>query len=113
MNEKLVDFQEKIVVGQDENSTLPESLLEWLIYPNQWVMERDSMQMQNDLLQAERDELLDYVLNLKKLAIYLYGCSNMASEHLSKIDFSEVEKKLPGYLRKEIEIDISALIAGN
>lgn len=113
MSDQLVDFEETLEIGIEGEARLPEKLLEWLLYPDEWVMEREAMQMQNDLLQAERDELVEYVRNLKKLALYLVDNSNQVTRKLSPLDFSEVEKKLPGYLRKEIEVGIHVLNSAN
>jgi hypothetical protein len=110
MSEIVVGTDEEIYLsGLDEKPGLPEALRKWLAYPDEWVMERDAIQMQNDLLQAERDELVQYVKNLKKLAIYLIGNTENGENNLSNINFEKVEKYIPGYLRKEIEVDIYAL----
>ncbi len=101
--------KEIYVSGLDDKQGLPDALRKLLVYPDEWVMERDGLQMQNDLFQAERDELMQYVKNLKRLAIYLIGKTELGENNLSNINFEKAEKYLPGYLRKEIEIDIYAL----
>jgi hypothetical protein len=93
------------ISGLDEKQNLPKSLQEWLVLPDEWVMELDATQLQNDLLLAERDELVEYVKNLKKLAIYLISKTELSERNLSCINFDMAEKYLPGYLRKEIEIN--------
>lgn len=110
MSEIVVETENEIYVsGLDEKPGLPEALRKWLVYPDEWVMERDAIQMQNELLQAERDELMQYVKNLKKLAVYLIGKTELGEKNLSNINFEKAEKYLPGYLRKEIEVDIHAI----
>lgn len=93
------------ISGLDEKQSLPKSLREWFDLPDDLVMERDSNQLQNDLLLAERDEMIEYVKNLKKLAIYLIAKTEFSERNLSNINFDMAEKYLPGYLRKEIEIN--------
>jgi hypothetical protein len=120
MSEIVFETEKEIYISSpNEKPGLPEALRKWLVYPDEWTMERDSIQMQNDLLQAERDELLQYVKNLKKLAVYLIGKTELSESNLSNIDFDKAnlsnidfdkaEKYIPGYLRKEIEIDMHAL----
>jgi hypothetical protein len=43
------------------------------------------------------------------LAVYLIGKTELSESNLSNIDFDKAEKYIPGYLRKEIEIDMHAL----
>jgi hypothetical protein len=113
MSDQLIDFEKTLEIGFEGETRLPEKLLEWLVYPDKWVKELEAIQMQNDLLQAERDELVDYVRNLKKLALYLINNSSQAVEKLSHLNFSEVEKNFPGYLRNEIEVEIHCLNSAN
>ena len=94
--------------GLDEKPSLPDSLREWLVYPDEWVMERDAIQMQNELLQTERDELLQYVRNLKKLAVYLSGKTSIGENYLSTINFEKAEENLLDSLRKQIKVALYA-----
>ena len=110
MSEIEFETEREIYINDVEGkSSLPDSLREWLVYPDDWVKERDAIQMQNDLLQAERDELLQYVKNLKKLAIFLIRKTELSERNLSNINFDSAEKYLPGYIREVIEVDIQAL----
>jgi hypothetical protein len=110
MSEIVVGTEKEIhLSGLDEKPGLPDALRNWFVYPDEWVKEQDALKMQNEWLQAEREEILQYVKNLKMFAVYLSGKTKIGENNLSNINFERAEKNLPEYLRKEIEVDISAL----
>jgi hypothetical protein len=101
--------KEIYLCGLDKKPGLPDALRNWFVYPDELVKEQDALKMQNEWLQAEREEILQYVKNLKMFAVYLSGKTKIVDNNLSNINFERAEKNLPEYLRKEIEVDIYAL----
>jgi hypothetical protein len=90
---------------QLERSGLPDSLRRQFSYPDEWIREREAAELENEWLQAERDEVMQYVRILKKLAIYLAGKADINSEKLSSGFFTKAEKNIPEHLQREMEIE--------
>lgn len=110
MSEIIVENEKGILLsGLEENPGLPGALRKWLEYPDDLVRERDAIQLHNEWLQAEREEILRYIKNLKMLVMYLSGKNKINESDLSNINFVRAEKNLPEYLRNEIEVDGYAL----
>ena len=110
MSEIIVENEKGILLsGLEENPGLPDELRKWLEYPDELVRERDAIQLHNEWLQAEREEILRYLKNLKMLVINLSGRNRINENDLSNINFVRAEKNLPEYLRNEIEVDVYAL----
>ena len=110
MSEIIVENKkETLLISLEEKPGLPDALRKWLEYPDEWVRERDEIILQNEWLQAEREEILRYLKNLKMLVINLSGRNRINENDLSNINFERAEKNLPEYLRNEIEVDVYAL----
>jgi hypothetical protein len=107
MSELVVGLESDVRLGM-ERPGLPDSLRRQLLNLDGWNVERDAMQMRNDWLQAERDEIVEYVRTLKKLALYMNAKSSTGDKPFPKISFENVEKNLPDYLREEIDVSTYA-----
>jgi hypothetical protein len=107
MSEMVVGTENEICASiRNERPGLPDTLRNWLVYPDALNLERESIQMHNEWLQAERDEIVQYVRTLKKLALHLNGKNAMGNNYASRITFEKAEKDLPDYLRKEVEVSL-------
>lgn len=91
-----------------EGLGLPKPLRKRLLDQDNSNLERDALRMRNEWLQAERDEIVEYVRTLKKLAIYMNEKTSSSVKFLPRINFDRVEQNLPEYLRKEIEVNTSS-----
>ena len=92
--------------SRDEKAGLPDSLRKQFLVPDEWVKEQEAREMENEVLVAEREEVMRYVILLKKLVVYLAGKTDISTEMLSGTLFEKAELNLPEYLRKEIEVGI-------
>ena len=107
MAEMLVRTKEEISsIGLNENVGLPDALRRRFGYSDEWSRDQESLEMRNEWLVAEREEVMQYVILLKKLAVYLAGKTDISTEKLSGTLFMKAEQSLPEYLRKEIEVSI-------
>jgi hypothetical protein len=105
MSEMVVSTEKEICASiRNDSPGLPEVLRNWLVYPDALNLEREADRMQNEWLQAERDEIVQYVRTLKKLALHLDGKNVMGNKYAPRISFEKAEKNLPEYLRKEVEV---------
>jgi len=109
MTEMVVETEKEIFTsGSDEKAGLPDALRKWFVYPDEWSRNQESLEMRNEWLLAEREEVMQYVILLKKLAVYLAGKTDISIEKLSGTLFKNAEQFLPEYLRKEIEVGLVA-----
>jgi len=109
MAEMLVRNMEEISsFGLVENVGLPDALRRQFLCSDEWSSNQESLEMRNEWLVAEREEVMPYVILLKKLAVYLAGKTDISTEKLSGTLFEKAEQNLPEYLRSEIEVDIQA-----
>ena len=105
MVEKLFGTEVKIApVDMEEMASLPEALQKWLVYPDELSSKQETLEMENELLLAEREEVVQYVRILKKLAVYLAGKTDVSAEKLNNDFFAKAEKNLPDYLREELGV---------
>jgi hypothetical protein len=105
MVEKLFGTEVQITpVDMNEMVSLPEALQKWFVYPDEWSSKQEALEMENELLLAEREEVVQYVRILKKLAVYLAEKTDVSTETLFETFFFKAEINLPDYLREELEV---------
>ena len=96
--------REKLINASSTNATLPNSLSAWFEVPDHWSRTQESLELRNEWLSAERDDVVQYVKMLKKLAVYLAGKAEGSTNiHLGTF-FKKSEENFPDYLCNEIAI---------
>jgi hypothetical protein len=86
---------------------LPNTLRNWFEAPDQWSRNQESLEMRNEWLSAERDDVVQYVKMLKKLALYLARNSRGMKGKALRTFFTKAEQDFPNYLRIEMAIEQS------
>jgi hypothetical protein len=109
MNQFMNDFSvanELKVINDErfEESGLPESLRKQFANPDALVKVQEAIEIENEWLLAEREEMVEYIRTLKKLAVYLAGKTDTCSDARCGGFFNKAERLFPNYLQKEIEI---------
>ena len=91
-------------IGTEPTVKLPVTLRNWFEIPDRWSRDQESLKMRHNWLLAERDEVVQYVKMLKKLAVYL-GRKTNGNVHLKLGAFFEkAEQNFPEYLCNEMAI---------
>jgi predicted nuclease with TOPRIM domain len=107
MREGFVTTEVEIFEGvQTDMQSFPDTLRRQFMYPDEWSNEQEDLRMENEWLQAERDEVVEYIKTLKILSIYLNGKTSVPHENIVGDYFRRAEQNFPEYLQKELAIDI-------
>jgi hypothetical protein len=99
--------EEQSAISEDTVVELPKSLRNWFEAPDHWSKNRESLAMQNEWLSAERDEVVQYVKLLKKMALYLARKTEGNTDRSLLNFFQKAEQSFPDYLCNEIAISLS------